>query len=222
VIVLCVHDIVEDAPTSPWEINSADLESLLARLRRSGHRFGTLDEPADADGATVALTVDDGPSGALRWLGRRAPEFGIRGTLFVVVDWLDAPPPRSPGYDYRGLAGWDDVRDLHAAGHVVGSHSMSHVPLPTLAPLRLRHELHTSRRRLQESLGTEVEHFAAPFGKLSPAVLAEASAAGYRTVSSTVPGINGVRELADGVLRRIVLRSDRPDLDAVAVPDPRW
>lgn len=207
-LVLCVHDIVGPYAEQTWEVAEHDLEHLLTIALERGYSPSTLDDLPEAPDRSFALTVDDGASAAAEWLLRRASTFGIRATVFVVVNWLDDPPPRSPDHAYRGLASWEHVTALADAGHLIGSHSMTHTRLPGLPADRIAHELHASKQRLEAVSGAAVRHFAAPFGRLSPGVIDEAWAAGYVTVNSTVPGVNGPEERRSGVLKRHLLRSD--------------
>jgi peptidoglycan/xylan/chitin deacetylase (PgdA/CDA1 family) len=212
VIVLCVHDIVPDSPEMPWEVNEADLERVIVAYQERGYAFVTASQISQWNQASVLLTIDDGTAAAADWLLRRAGRFDVSAVYFVVVDWLDRPPPRSPEHAYRGLASWQDVARLRDAGHTLGSHSMSHVRLASQSHDRVRRELFESRERLATASGRPVEHFAAPFGSISPAVLTVASEAGYTTVSSTVPGVNSPDDIRSGLLKRYVIRSDQPKL----------
>jgi peptidoglycan/xylan/chitin deacetylase (PgdA/CDA1 family) len=218
-LVICAHDVVQEPVELPWEIADHDLEMVLARLIDQGYSFTTLDELRQAPERSVALTFDDGTSGAASWLLHRAPALGVRATYFVVVDWLDRPPPRSADHAYRALASWDKVAELRDAGHSIGSHSMSHRRLATLDDEQIRRELHGSKSRIEEVLDVEVRHFAAPFGHLNSKVISLAKDAAYSTVSSTVPGVNGQGERQSGLLKRVLLRSDLPDLGLIPIEE---
>jgi peptidoglycan/xylan/chitin deacetylase (PgdA/CDA1 family) len=211
-LVLCLHDIVEAAPPNEWGVTARELESLLERYLDEGRPFVTLDELPHAGERAVALTIDDARASAVTWLRHSAARLGIRATLFAVPGWIDAPESVPAAETYSPLATWDAIGELLADGHRVGSHSVTHVRLPSLPDGDLRRELHDSRRRIEEALHASVAHFAAPYGALDDRVVRAAAAAGYRTISSTRAGVNGETERRSGVLKRIVLRRDRPDL----------
>jgi peptidoglycan/xylan/chitin deacetylase (PgdA/CDA1 family) len=214
--VLCVHDVVSDQPCSPWEVQDVELENLLTSLLGRGYRFCSLDEVARADERSVAVTIDDAPAAAVKWLLGRSQAIGLRATLFPVVDWLDRAPRSSPEHAYRSLATWADVRLVLDQGHIIGSHGMSHLPMHNLTQDQIIYELNESKRRLEVECRTVVNHFAAPYGKLSSAVVSHAVALGYQTISSTVPGINNDNNLSECVLKRFVLRSDQPGLGIIS------
>lgn len=106
------------------------------------------------DSKLVALTFDDGPSPA--WTGRvlRAlEEQRVRGTFFVV------------GRQARRHAAL--VRRISAAGHLVGSHGMSHARFSELPVARVRSELLRSRQLLRETTGVASSWVRPPYGAMN-------------------------------------------------------
>ncbi|HEX9623272.1 MAG TPA: polysaccharide deacetylase family protein [Streptosporangiaceae bacterium] len=216
-LIWCVHDIVPGPARQPWEISDRTLERAISAHLARGYEFVPTDSARWYEPGTILLSVDDGTGGAARWLSGRALDFGLSAAYFAVTGWLDQPPPRSPEHAYRTLASWDDVARLQDVGHLIGSHSQSHVRLAGEPDGRIWQELTSSRERLRAVTGSPVAHFAAPYGSLSPRVMALAGQAGYETVSSTEPGGNlGTGGRLPRVLKRLVLRSDRP---ALGLPD---
>jgi len=107
-----------------------------------------------------------------------------------IEDELKAAPPAAGGI----MMNWDQVRRLHAAGHVVGSHTLSHPNMAYVTEEEARHEFVESKRRLETQLGTAVRHFSYPHPALNPnytqrtaAMSREAGfASGVTTVSAPV------------------------------------
>lgn len=89
---------------------------------------------------------------------------------------------------------WDQLRRLNAKGHIVGSHTLTH---PNCAYVRdemdLRTELTESKKRIEEKLGAEVEHFSYPHPALNPQwsdrTLKMTASAGYRSAVTTTGGL---------------------------------
>lgn len=88
---------------------------------------------------------------------------------------------------------WDQLRTLRYAGHIIGSHTVTHPNLARLADDDLvRKELVESRRRLEAELDSAVLHFSYPFPGLDPQwterIVAMTGEAGYETASTTFCG----------------------------------
>ncbi len=59
----------------------------------------------------------------------------------------------------------DQLRQMHAAGMLIGAHTVSHPILASLTDDEARQEIAGSRQQLQDILGQRVGHFAYPNGK---------------------------------------------------------
>jgi peptidoglycan/xylan/chitin deacetylase (PgdA/CDA1 family) len=84
-------------------------------------------------------------------------EFQVRAT-FACVGY--AAVSREPAYDCRA-----QIREIHASGHEVASHSHEHEFLPTLTPLRARETARLSREALEQLIGAPVRSFVPPFNR---------------------------------------------------------
>jgi peptidoglycan/xylan/chitin deacetylase (PgdA/CDA1 family) len=62
------------------------------------------------------------------------------------------------------LMSWEQVRAMRAAGHGIGSHTISHRVLATLSPEAQADEIKDSKRNLEAILSREVSSFAYPVG----------------------------------------------------------
>jgi peptidoglycan/xylan/chitin deacetylase (PgdA/CDA1 family) len=85
---------------------------------------------------------------------------------------------------------WKQVVELTRDSRVsAAAHGCSHTPLTALDPQTLSAELTTSRRRIGEELGREVDAIAYPNGNYDDAVIAGTRAAGYRIGFTTDKGL---------------------------------
>ena len=85
------------------------------------------------------------------------------GLLKTLSDACEVAPP-SRDEQSAELVTWDQVRDLRASGHAIGSHSLSHRVLATLDPSEQESEIVESRRQLQAIVGHGITSFAYPVG----------------------------------------------------------
>jgi peptidoglycan/xylan/chitin deacetylase (PgdA/CDA1 family) len=116
-----------------------------------------------------ALTFDDGPNPAatprlLEVLARHK----VRATFFLIGDFVLREP---------GLA-----REIAAAGHAIGNHTMTHPFLPRRSAARIFEEVTRCNEALEQTLGQKVDLFRPPHGGRSPAVFRATKALGLEVV----------------------------------------
>lgn len=112
------------------------------------------------------------------------------------------PPPDAPLF-----MGWDGARALMAAGHDIGSHTITHAILQRETAAGQASELVDSRAELEKELGITVDTLAYPngaAGDYSDVTVAAASEAGYRAAVTTRAGLAS-RDGAPYEMRRVVL-----------------
>jgi peptidoglycan-N-acetylglucosamine deacetylase len=128
------------------------------------------DDPRD-----VALTFDDGPNDAATPLLLEVlVRHDVRATFFAMGDFARQRP---------GI-----VRELVAAGHLLGNHTMSHPKLSMESEARVRQELADCNAVLEDIAGVPVRFFRPPFGARRPAVLRVARELGLTPVMWNVTG----------------------------------
>jgi peptidoglycan/xylan/chitin deacetylase (PgdA/CDA1 family) len=212
-LVISVHDVVDtDTVASPWSVQRRRLDRLVAELIRDGWSLVGLDDLATAPARSLAVTADDGRSGAMRWLQVAAGLFGMRATIFIVPAFVDQPGLVPEHERYSEFTTWAEITALQDLGHTIGSHGLTHRRLTLLSREEANAELVESRRQLQARLGTDIRHVAAPYGNVNDDVVELARNAGYVTLSTTRQGLNLQAERRSGVLNRYCIRSDEPDL----------
>ena len=128
-----------------------------AALSPESQLFGrTLIAPRGSD--EIALTFDDGPNPAatpalLEVLARA----GVRASFFLIGNFVRHCP--------------EIVREIHAAGHLVGNHTMTHPWLAWQTERRIREELSGASAAIEDVLGERVGYFRCPHGARRPVVL---------------------------------------------------
>ncbi|MEU6075727.1 polysaccharide deacetylase family protein [Micromonospora sp. NPDC047074] len=125
-------------------------------------------------GDDVALTIDDGPHP--RWTPPTLDllaRHGVRATFFLIGDRVREHP--------------DLARQVLAAGHLIGNHSMSHPqPFAALPRHELRSEIERTQRVIEDATGVTPRLFRAPGGNWSPGVLRTTAELGLAPVDWTV------------------------------------
>jgi peptidoglycan/xylan/chitin deacetylase (PgdA/CDA1 family) len=112
---------------------------------------------AGADPAEIALTYDDGPNDPytgqlLEVLARHQ----VRATFFLIGRYARQKP--------------HIVRMLQRAGHLLGSHTMTHPSLMYRTASRIHSEMAQGKDALEDIVGQPVRYFRPPFGARTPAV----------------------------------------------------
>lgn len=143
----------------------------------------------------LVLTFDDGEASVARHAFPRLERRGIRAALFMTTAWLGR----------RGFLDRAALRELHAAGWLIGSHGHTHRFLSTLGSAELHDELRRSRDTLAELLGAAPRHLSFPGGRTSSQVEGTAKSLGFTTFWSSMPGINR-GGFGKGPIRRTVVR----------------
>ncbi|HLT19539.1 MAG TPA: polysaccharide deacetylase family protein [Thermomicrobiales bacterium] len=158
------------APASRYQVTYWDFEQQLIWLRDNGYTpitmtaayagvFGAAELPEKP----VVITFDDGL--ASQWeAAALLDQYGYPGVFFV--------HPDSP-------LTHDQLRDLAARGHEIGSHSSSHPFLTLVSNEQLWQEVSASREALARITGAPIDFFAYPYGDWNGQVVAAVQAAGY-------------------------------------------
>lgn len=125
-----------------------------------------LDEPpAPGAAPVVAVTFDDGWRDNLTVAWPILERRGVRGTIFVVRDWVLA------GHNGEGeFLRADEVTDLARQGMEIGSHTASHPRLDQLAANAAESEMRLAKEAVEDWTGGSCRSFAYPYGATSPAV----------------------------------------------------
>jgi peptidoglycan/xylan/chitin deacetylase (PgdA/CDA1 family) len=92
--------------------------------------------------------------------------------------------------EHRLMMNWDEAKALRRAGHVVGSHTLTHPNVAHVAHCEVQHaELVESKSRMEKKLGEPVVHFSYPHPALNPQwnehTLKITREAGYSTALTT-------------------------------------
>ncbi len=126
----------------------------------------------------LAITVDDGGISFHSHVAARLEAHGWRGHCFVTTGCIGRP----------GFLHKHHLRDLHARGHLIGSHSVTHPRrFAACTPEIMLREWSDSRHALQDILGADVTAASVPGGHFSATVARAAAAAGLDALFTSEP-----------------------------------
>lgn len=151
---------------------------VAAGLAAGGCTYAALDPQSQLFGRTLvagrhpsefALTYDDGPNDP--WTGRLLDllaQHHVPATFFLIGRHVRRRP--------------DLVRQIQAAGHLIGNHTVTHPWLAIRSPRCVREELTGCNAALEDILGAPVHFFRPPHGARRPDVLRAARDLGLTAV----------------------------------------
>ncbi len=189
----------------------------LEELRAAGFANGSIENCAGPkNGQRIVITFDDGYVNVLRHGLAPLADTGFRALQFVVADLLgkqnewdialgEAPEPMMDAAQ---------IKDWLAAGHDLGSHTLTHPYLSKLPVHKAREELTASKKKLEDLFGRPVVHVCYPYGDWSPAVRDLVAEAGYHTACTTEPGVNTAAD-SPFALKRFTARYPSRNLKAL-------
>jgi peptidoglycan/xylan/chitin deacetylase (PgdA/CDA1 family) len=174
-------------------------EAFEAQLEIAASAGTTLPLDAVGNGGTatnpLAITFDDGNATdhavALPALARR----GLKAAFFITPAWVG----------HAGFMDWPQIRELAAAGMIVGAHGLDHVPLSSLTREALRTHLAEARGMLEARLQQAPTWLALPGGFGGRREVEVAREVGFSHVLGSVPRLAGP-EGADPIPRFAVRR----------------
>jgi peptidoglycan/xylan/chitin deacetylase (PgdA/CDA1 family) len=183
------HQVVQDDErnrkvrrTNPAYTVTVDrFREQMGWLAENNFRTRSLDDVFDPRTLlkdSVVITFDDGWADNFSHALPILREFGMSATVFVVTGFAGTP----------GYLDWERLREMSGCGISLQSHTVSHRPLESLDSREVAEELGTSKKVLEDRLGTPVHFVSMPQGSWNRRILDAARAAGYRGVCTSEPG----------------------------------
>jgi peptidoglycan/xylan/chitin deacetylase (PgdA/CDA1 family) len=173
--ILLYHHVGISPSNSPYYISPYDFEQQMYLLHKWGYQtisvgllVRALREGAELPPKPIILTFDDGSATVFSNALPIMQKYNFVGTVYIVSNYIGIP----------NYMDGEQIRELHANGWEVGSHSLSHVDLTERAD-RQREEIIESRRRLEAILDLPILSFAYPFGAYNADSVQFARQAGY-------------------------------------------
>lgn len=193
-VTLMYHSVTrsDGIPEWPWAVSGRRFHDQVSFLADEGWSTPTVSEfvanPQRWTGRTVVITFDDGYADNLaaleeiRHRGMRATCYVVTGAIGREPTWPSRGRPRQRMLDGRAL------REIHAMGMEIGSHTISHARLTDLPDSRLALELDESKTALEDHLGNLCVSFAYPYGAHDARCIDAVRRAGYASACTARAG----------------------------------
>lgn len=214
---LSYHDLIEEgtSPESGWRqalytVQRAEFARHIHLIRSvtGPARVSSLGRRCEWTGLPIFLTFDDGALSAHTCAATLLERFDWRGHFFVTTDWIGRP----------GFLDQAQIRDLHARGHVIGSHSRSHPErMSHLSETELNREWKESCQILSDLVAQPVKVASVAGGYYAARVGRAAARSGIEVLFTSEP--KTAVEIVDGclVLGRYSVRRSTPAVEVAAI-----
>ncbi len=162
-----------------WTVSPANFIAQLDYYQSQGYHTVTLgqvlaffEKGAPLPIHPMVLTFDDG------WIDDYTVAFpalrarGMVGTFFVPTQFADAGG--------KTLLGWDQIKEMDAAGMEFGGHTINHPNLTQVSADEVLRQLQTSKTKMETRLGHPTLALSYPNGAYNSEVINRARRVGYR------------------------------------------
>jgi len=204
--VLMYHGVITEWTTVPeeretgadlYDVKLTNFQQQMEYLSSRKYNVNILgDESFSTDAEKVILTFDDGEMNNYENVYPVLKKYGFPAYFFIIAKRVGL----------KGYLGWDELKELHQSGMVIGSHGFSHEILTSLLETQIEEELHASKKYLERNLGIEVDTLSIPRGFCDDNVIQKAYDVGYKRIFIS----DRPRKLQSDCYSRVAVKSSWP------------
>lgn len=170
--VLMYHSVSETNgnnvhPYFVTETSTLTFAAHMKFLHENGYKTITteelvalLDSGQKDVGRYVVITFDDGYQDFYTNAFPILSRYGFRATVYLPTAYIHQ---RARTFRGKPCMNWTEVRELHEAGMLFGSHTVNHPQLRFAALPELEYEVKVSKETIENELGAAIRSFAYPF-----------------------------------------------------------
>jgi peptidoglycan/xylan/chitin deacetylase (PgdA/CDA1 family) len=180
--VLMYHGIITEWTTLPeeretgaelYDVTLGRFQQQMEWLNAHHYDVGILDEEfLMSERKRVILTFDDGEMNNFEHAFPVLKKHGFPAYFFII----------SKRVGLKGYLDWNELREMHDAGMIIGSHGLSHEILTNLLDTQIEEELRASKRYLEKNLNVKIDTLSIPRGFCDDNVIQKAYEVGYKRI----------------------------------------
>lgn len=123
---------------------------------------------------------------------KKLPDEEKEAKIKSIAAALNVEIPALPAGEFAPVT-WEQAREMDARDVKIESHTTTHPILTNVSAKHLDFELKNSKKRLEEVLDRQIEHFCYPNGSLNEEVWKAVGNSGYKSATTTNYGFNEKR-----------------------------
>ena len=200
----------------PWPQLNAEASIPKAWMVAEGPHYGRGAAGAGDGRRLVTLTFDDGPfpettPAVLRVLAQHK----VHAAFFVIGRYLDGEEPRAK-------ASREVLKDVVAAGHLVGNHTHDHARLTNVTHTQVLEQIDEGAASIERATGRRPILFRPPFGELDDFGRAAVRERGLDLLLWSIEKQDMRRADSHAVFRELVGQIEYKEGGIVLLHDIRW
>lgn len=183
-----------------YAIDVNDYANFIAYLKSRNIRIDSLLNLlgiSSVDDASVAFTFDDGHETNYTHAYPLLKDNGFSADFFINTAFVGD----------KGYMNWNQIEEMNNNNMSIQSHGHHHYYFDEISENIIKDELLTSKKIIEDKLGSEVTIFAPPGGRITDKVRAIAAELGYKAISTSRPGTWNHNNRSDNIPRLPVLKS---------------
>ena len=120
----------------------------------------------------IAFTFDDGFEECYTVIAPLLEKYGARGAFFINANYIESTDEYRKDFNQRIVTytknpmTWEQVKDLHQRGHLIGSHNLDHSNFAVLTAKEIECQLSENKKVLEDKLKYSCDYFAWTYGQL--------------------------------------------------------
>lgn len=180
IIPIVLHRLVMDGSVQYFEdVEITKFKNILLKCRGSCIMKYPHDHIKSSEGDLYLITFDDGNLSDFTYALPLLIELDCFATFFIIVERVGTP----------NYMTWDQIKELHTNGMIIGSHSLSHPDMTLIDYEAQMKEMSDSKAIIEDKLGIAINCFSFPYGKYNKGLLDLAADLGYQSIFTSSHGV---------------------------------